>query len=209
MWKYTDGPPNVWETASESKAPGGGSISAAAGAMGAALGTMVANLSAAKKGKEWEDRWEEFSDWADRGKRCHDELLRLIDEDTNAFNKIMAAFGLPKASDEEKAAREQAIQEATKEAILVPFRVMEVARDAMQVTKAMVDFGLPASVSDAGVGTLCARTAVMGAYLNVKINSKDVQDKQWVGDILARGRDIEQQAIALEREILEAVNSKM
>ena len=199
----------VEETASESPAPGGGSISAAAGALGAALGTMVANLSAAKKGKEWEDRWEEFSNWADRGKAAHDELVRLIDDDTDAFNQIMAAFGLPKGTDEEKAVRNAAIQEATKGAILVPFRVMEVAFESMQVTKAMAEFGLPTSVSDAGCGALACRMGVLGAHLNVKINSKDVEDQSWVADILARSREIEEKTDALEREILKIVNTKI
>lgn len=197
----------VHETASESPAPGGGSISAAVGAMGAALGTMVANLSSHKRG--WDDRWEEFSEWAVKGKTHHDELLRLIDEDTNAFNKIMAAFGLPQGTDAEKAERNKAIQDATKEAIEVPFRVMEVAYESMEVIKAMAQVGNPASVSDAGVGALCARLAVMGAYLNVRINSGDVEDKKWIGDLLARGNDIQEKAIALEREILEIVNSKL
>ncbi len=199
----------VEETASESAAPGGGSVAAAAGAMGAALGTMVANLSAAKKGRQWQDRWEEFSDWADRGKTAHDELVRLIDEDTDAFNRIMAAFALPKKTDPEEAARNQAIQEATKGAIMVPFRVMEVALESMQVAKAMADMGNPASVSDAGVAALAARTAVLGAYLNVRINSADVEDKQWAEDILARGRQIEEKAIAEEQEVLDIVNSKL
>ena len=197
----------VHETASESKAPGGGSISSAMGAMGAALGTMVANLSSHKRG--WDDRWEEFSDWADKGKACHDELLRLIDEDTNAFNKIMAAFGLPDSTAEEKTAKSAAIQAATKEAIEVPFRVMEVALQSMEVAKAMAEIGNPASASDAGVAALAARSAVMGAYLNVKINSADVEDKSWMADILARGKEIQDQAVAQERRILEIVESKL
>ena len=197
----------VWETASESKAPGGGSISSAMGAMGAALGTMVANLSSHKRG--WDDRWEEFSDWAVKGKACHDELLRLIDDDTDAFNKIMAAFGLPETSAAEKAAKNQAIQDATKEAIEVPFRVMETSLACMEVCRAMAEMGNPASVSDAGVGALAARSAVMGAYLNVKINSADVEDKAWIKDILARGQEIQDKAVALEREILENVNGKL
>jgi glutamate formiminotransferase/formiminotetrahydrofolate cyclodeaminase len=197
----------VHETASESKAPGGGSISSAMGAMGAALGTMVANLSSHKRG--WDDRWEEFSDWAEKGKACHDELLRLIDEDTNAFNKIMAAFGLPGTTDEEKAAKNQAIQAATKEAIEVPLRVMQVSLESMEVAKAMAEIGNPASVSDAGVAALAARSAVMGAYLNVKINSKDVQDRAWMDDVLKRGQEIQDKAVALEREILEIVDAKL
>ena len=197
----------VWETASESKAPGGGSISSAMGAMGAALGTMVANLSSHKRG--WDDRWEEFSTWAERGKTCHDELLKLIDDDTDAFNKIMAAFGLPSSSPEEKAAQNAAIQAATKEAIEVPFRVMEVSLACMDVCKAMAEIGNPASVSDAGVGALAARSGVIGAFLNVKINSGEVEDKKWMEDVLARGQAIQDQAIALEHEILEIVNGKI
>jgi len=197
----------VWETASESKAPGGGSISSAMGAMGAALGTMVANISSHKKG--WDERWEEFSDWAVKGKECHDELLRLIDEDTDAFNKIVAAWGLPDTSNEEKAAKNQAIQDATKEAIEIPFRVMETSFRCMEVCKAMAEIGNPASVSDAGVGAIAARSAVMGAYLNVKINSGDVEDKKWMADILTRGQEIQEKAIATEREILEIVESKL
>ena len=197
----------VWETASESKAPGGGSISSAMGAMGAALGTMVANLSSHKRG--WDDRWEEFSEWAAKGKAHHDELLHLIDEDTNAFNKIMAAFGLPQTSDAEKAAKNEAIQAATKEAIEVPFRVMEVSLACMEVCKAMAEIGNPASVSDAGVGALAARSGVIGAFLNVKINSGDVEDKAWMKDILTRGQQIQDKAIALEKEILEIVSGKL
>jgi len=197
----------VWETASESKAPGGGSISSAMGAMGAALGTMVANISSHKRG--WDERWEELSDWAVKGKECHDELLRLIDEDTDAFNKIVAAWGLPDTSDEEKAAKNQAIQNATKEAIEIPFRVMQTSFRCMEVCKAMAEIGNPASVSDAGVGAIAARSAVIGAYLNVKINSGDVEDKKWMNDILTRGQKIQEKAIALEYEILETVNGKI
>ncbi|MCK4872706.1 MAG: glutamate formimidoyltransferase [Phycisphaerales bacterium] len=197
----------VWETASESPAPGGGSIAAAAGAMGAALATMVANLSSHKRG--WDARWQEFSDWAVKGKKIHDELLRLIDEDTDAFNMIMAAFGLPKGSDAEKAARQAAIQDATKAAIEIPFRVMEQSLASMEVVKAMAQIGNPNSVSDAGVGALCARTAVMGAYLNVKINSADLEDKAWAADILARGAAVQEQAQTLEKEILQIVEGKL
>ena len=197
----------VHETASESKAPGGGSISAAMGAMGAALGTMVANLSSHKRG--WDDRWEEFSDWAEKGKRCHDELLRLIDEDTDAFNKIMDAFSLPQGTDAEKAEREEAIEQATKGAIEVPFRAMQVALDSMEVAKAMAEIGNPASVSDAGVAALAARSAVLGAFLNVKINTADLKDKAFVKDILTKGKHIEQEATEREKGILEIVNSKM
>ncbi|MFH1418129.1 MAG: glutamate formimidoyltransferase [Planctomycetota bacterium] len=197
----------VHETASESPAPGGGSIAASMGAMGVALATMVANLSSHKRG--WDDRWEEFSDWAVKGKALHDDLLRLIDEDTDAFNKIMAAFGLPKGSDDEKAARQKAIQDATKEAIEVPFRVMQKSYEAMEVIQAMAEVGNPNSVSDAGVGALAARSAVMGAFLNVKINAGDVEDKAWIEGILAKGKHICEQAIAKEKEILAIVESKL
>ena len=197
----------VHETASESKAPGGGSISSAMGALGAALGTMVANLSSHKRG--WDERWEEFSTWAEKGKACHDELLKLIDDDTDAFNKIMAAFGLPATTDAEKAARNAAIQAATKEAIEVPFRVMQKSLECMEVCQAMAQIGNPASVSDAGVGALAARSAVMGAFLNVKINSADVEDKAWMEDILRRGQEIQDRACALEKEILQVVSKKI
>ncbi len=197
----------VEETASESPAPGGGSISAAMGSMGAALATMVANLSSHKRG--WDERWEEFSDWAVKGKAYHEELLRLIDEDTDAFNEIMAAFGLPKGTDEEKKARKQAITDATKHAIEIPFRVMQKSLESMEVIKAMAEIGNPNSVSDAGVGAICARSAVMGAYLNVKINTAGLDDKKYVDDVIAKGKEIQEKAIALEKEILAIVESKL
>ena len=197
----------VEETASESPAPGGGSISATVGAMGAALATMVANLSSHKQG--WDERWEEFSNWADKGKQYHAELLRLIDEDTDAFNRLMDAFGLPKGTDAEKAARKQAIQAATRGAIEVPLKVMQTALAAMDVIKAMAEIGNPNSVSDAGVGALCARTAVMGAFLNVKINAGGLEDKAFVQDVLSRGADMERRAADLEREVLAIVNGKI
>ncbi|HMQ16885.1 MAG TPA: glutamate formimidoyltransferase [Phycisphaerae bacterium] len=197
----------VWETASESPAPGGGSVSAAIGAMGAALATMVANLSAHKQG--WDDRWEEFSRWAEEGKRCHDALLRLVDEDTAAFNALMASFGLPKGTDAEKAARSEAIQSATKGAIEAPLRVMEVALESMQVARQMAEIGLPASVSDAGVAALAARSAVMGAHLNVKINARSVKDKAWIDDVLRRAAEMERRAQGFEREILALVEPKL
>ena len=195
------------ETASESPAPGGGSISAAMGAMGVALGTMVANLSAHKAG--WDERWQEYSDWADKGKIYMDELIRLIDEDTNAFNKIMDAFGLPKGTDEEKAARKKAIQDATVYAIEIPFKVMELSFKSMEVMKAMASTGNPNSVSDAGVGALAARSAVIGAYLNVKINAQGLDDKQKVEDFISKGSEIVDKAEKLEKEILDIVNSKI
>jgi glutamate formiminotransferase/formiminotetrahydrofolate cyclodeaminase len=197
----------VWETASESKAPGGGSISACVGALGAALGTMVANLSSHRRG--WDDRWEEFSDWAVKGKACHDELLRLVDEDTNAFNRIMAAFGLPEGSDEEKAAKRAAIQSATVGAIEAPFRTMEVAYRSMEVAEAMARTGMEASVSDAVVAALCARSAVMGAFLNVRINTAELHDETVKADFLERGAALQQKAIEKEREILAIVDGKM
>jgi glutamate formiminotransferase/formiminotetrahydrofolate cyclodeaminase len=197
----------VEETASESAAPGGGSVAAAVGAMGVALGTMVANLSSHKRG--WDDRWEEFSDWAERGKAFHDELLHLIDEDTAAFNKVMETFGLPQGTAAEQEHRKHAIQEATKGAIEVPFKVLQRAYASMEVMKAMAETGNPASVSDAGVGALCARLAVRGALLNVMINAADLDDKDYIDEILARGRQIEQRAESLEREILKIVESKM
>ncbi len=195
------------ETASESPAPGGGSISAALGALGVSLGTMVANLSSHKRG--WDERWEEYSDWADKGQEYKKELLRLVDEDTNAFNKIMDAYGLPKNSDKEKVARKQAIQDATKYAIEIPFKVMETAYGSLEVIKAMAEIGNPNSVSDAGVGALCARSAVMGAYLNVKINTKDLEDRVFAEGILKNGAEIQAKTQQLENEILAIVEGKL
>lgn len=195
------------ETASESPAPGGGSISAYMGALGVSLGTMVANLSSHKPG--WDERWEEFSDWAEKGQALKDELLHLVDEDTNAFNKIMDALGLPKSTDTEKAARTAAIQEATKYAIEIPFRVMKKSFEAMEILKAMAETGNPNSVSDAGVGALAARSAVMGAYLNVRINASGLNDKDFVEKVITEGALIEKQAQEAEKEILEIVNTKI
>lgn len=195
------------ETASESPAPGGGSISAYVGSMGAALGTMVANLSAHKRG--WDDRWEEFSEWAEKGKYYHSALLNCVDEDTDAFNQIMAAFGLPKSSDKEKLERKLAIKEATKNAIEVPLKVMQLAADSMEVMEAMAQFGNPNSVSDAGVGALCARTAVEGAYLNVKINVMDYEDKDFVNEILKKAEGILSASREKEAAVLKIVHQKM
>ncbi len=195
------------ETASESPAPGGGSISAYMGALGAALATMVANLSSHKAG--WDERWEEFSSWAEKGQKIKDELLFLVDEDTNAFNKIMDAFGLPKNSEEEKAARNQAIQDATRYATEIPFVTMEKAFASMEIIKAMAEVGNPNSVTDAGVGALCARSAVMGAFLNVKINASGLKDKDFANEIIAKGAAIEQKAKDTETEILQIVNGKI
>lgn len=197
----------VHETASESPAPGGGSISAYMGAMGAALGTMVANLSSHKRG--WDNRWEKFSDWAEKGKAYHDQLLFLVDEDTRSFNRIMDAFRLPKTSDEDKKKRAAAIEEATKYAIEVPFKVMELCFRSMEVMKAMAEIGNPNSVSDAGVGALAAVAGVKGAFLNVKINSGDLKDKVFVEDILKRGESLVDQAVELEKLILKVVEEKL
>ncbi|MDA0682116.1 MAG: glutamate formimidoyltransferase [Bacteroidetes bacterium] len=195
------------ETASESPAPGGGSIAAYCGAMGVSLGTMVANLSAHKRG--WDERWEEFSTWAEKGMEYQNILLDLVDEDTHAFNKIMIAFQLPKDTQAEKEKRKTAIQEATKYAILTPFKVMETAFASMEVMKAMADIGNPNSITDAAVGALCARTSVMGAFLNVKINCGDCEDKAFVNDILKKGQQLVDDACKMEAEILKITNSKI
>ncbi|MDX9906836.1 MAG: glutamate formimidoyltransferase [Bacteroidales bacterium] len=195
------------ETASESPAPGGGSISALCGALGVSLGTMVANLSSHKAG--WDDRWEEFSVWAEKGQQYKDELLFLVDEDTRAFNRIMDAFGLPKGTDDEKKARKAAIEEASKYAIKVPFRVMERSLASMEVMKAMAEIGMAASASDVGVGALCARTAVMGAYLNVKINAGGLDDKAFAEEMVKKGEAIAEKAKRLEEEVLQIVESKI
>jgi glutamate formiminotransferase / formiminotetrahydrofolate cyclodeaminase len=195
------------ETASESVAPGGGSVSAYVGALGVSLGTMVANLSSHKRG--WDERWEEFSKWAEKGQAIKDELIFLVDEDTRSFNRIMEAFGLPKGTEEEKKARKEAIQAATKYAIEVPFRVMETALKAMDVIEAMVEKGNPTSVTDAGVGALCARTAVIGAYLNVKVNTMDLEDKVFVEDILKKAEEIQLAARQKEDEIVELVGERL
>ncbi len=195
------------ETAGESPAPGGGSISAYVGALGVSLGTMVANLSAHKRG--WDARWEEFSEWAVEGAYIKEKLLALVDEDTKAFNKIMDAFGLPKGTEEENKMRVQAIEDATKYAIEVPIHVMENALASMEVMNAMVDIGMQSSLSDSAVGALCARTAVMGAYLNVKINAAGLKDEFFKGEMLKKGAEMEDTALALEAEILGKVTGKL
>ena len=195
------------ETASESPAPGGGSIAAYMGALGVSLGTMVANLSSHKKG--WDERWEEFSKWAEKGQQYKNELVRLVDADTRAFNKIMDAFSLAKSTNEEKATRKLAIQEATKQAIEIPFAVMQNAFGSMEVIMAMAAGGNPNSVSDAGVGALCARSAVIGAFMNVRINAAGYENKDFVNDIIAKGKDIENKAIEAEKAILQIVNEKI
>jgi glutamate formiminotransferase/formiminotetrahydrofolate cyclodeaminase len=197
----------VEETASESPAPGGGSVAATVGALGAALGTMVANLSSHRRG--WDERWEEFSGWAEKGKAAHAELTRLVDADTDAFNALMEAFGLPKGSDEEKTARQAAIQEATRRATEVPLRVMEVALQSMDVIEAMARTGMETSVSDAGVGALCARAAVRGAGLNVRINAKSLTDEALRASFLERVEELERGAEYHERTLLEAVEHRL
>jgi glutamate formiminotransferase/formiminotetrahydrofolate cyclodeaminase len=195
------------ETASESPAPGGGSISAYVGSLGISLATMVANLSSHKKG--WDSRWEEFSAWAEKGQKIKDELNTLVDLDTAAFNKIMTAFGLPKGTEDEKTTRKQAIQDATKFAIEIPFKVMQLSFDSLTIIKAMAEVGNPNSVSDAGVGALCARSAVMGAFMNVRINASGYDDKTYVNDIISKGKEIENKTVALEADILKIVNEKI
>lgn len=195
------------ETASESPAPGGGSVSAYLGALGASLATMVANLTAGKAA--YDDQWETYSQWAEKGQAVKNELLALVDEDTNAFNKIMNAFGLPKKTDEEKAVRSQAIQDATKYATEVPFRTMKASYAAFEVVRAMVEIGNPNSITDAGVGALCARSAVMGAHLNVKINASSLKDEVFKNDILAKAADIEKKALDEEAALLKIVNEKI
>lgn len=195
------------ETASESPAPGGGSISAYMGALGAALGTMVANLSSHKAG--WDDRWEEFSDWADRGQALLAELLHLVDEDTEAFNRIMAVFAMPKSTDEENAARSAALQEATLYATEVPLRTMKAAVRVFPLVRAMAETGNPNSVSDAGVGALAARSAVLGACLNVKINAAGLKDRERAGALVTEAESIEADAVRLETEVLAIVEEKI
>ena len=195
------------ETASESPAPGGGSISAYMGALAAALGTMVANLSAHKPG--WDDLWETFSDAAEEGQILLKSLLALVDEDTAAFNRIMDAFKLPKATDEEKEARTQAIQDATLYATEVPLRTMKAAHSVFPLLRRMAETGNPASVSDAGVGALAARSAVLGAFLNVRINAKGLKNRDLADRLLAEAAQVAAYAEVAEREVLDIVNAKI
>ena len=192
------------ETASESPAPGGGSISAYAGSLGVALSTMVANLSANKRG--WDDRWEEFSDYAVQGTILQEELLSLVDADTAAFNGIMEAYGMPKSSEGQKIARAEAIQAATKHAIDIPMQVAEVAFKAMDVAEAMAQIGNPNSITDAGVGAMCLRTAVMGAVLNARVNAGDLEDKSYVDSTLDRCAELVSKACEKEAQILSRVD---
>ncbi|MDD2281269.1 MAG: cyclodeaminase/cyclohydrolase family protein, partial [Bacteroidales bacterium] len=191
------------ETASESPAPGGGSISAYMGALGAALGTMVANLSSHKPG--WDDRWQYFSDWAEKGQSIMSEMLYLVDEDTNSFNKILTAFGLPKGNDEEKAIRSAAIQAATQYATEIPLRTMKVAYSAFDLVEAMAKEGNPNSLSDAGVGALALRSAIYGAYMNVRINSADLKDKTVSEKLVNEAQQIFDLASSREKSIIESV----
>ena len=195
------------ETASESPAPGGGSISAYMGALAAALGTMVANLSSHKAG--WDERWEEFSDYAERGQELVNRLLALVDEDTEAFNRIMAVFAMPKTTAEEKAARSAALQSATLYATEVPLKTMKAAYECFEIVKAMAEIGNPNSVSDAGVGALAARSAVLGAELNVKINAAGLKDSQTAERLISEANEIARKAIVQEAEILQIVNQKI
>ena len=195
------------ETSRESPAPGGGTISAYMGALGAALGTMVANLSSHKRG--WDDRWAEFSAWADKGQQLMTELLHLVDEDTEAFNQIMSAFSLPKGTDEEKAARSAAIQEATLYATQVPLKTMKASFRAFDICKAMAEEGNSASVSDAGVGALAARAAVLGACLNVKINASSLKDREQADALVAEANELARQACECEQTILQIVEGKL
>lgn len=193
------------ETSSESPAPGGGSVSAYMGALAAALGTMVANLSAHKAG--WDERWEEFSNYAEGGRILVDQLLDLVDEDTEAFNDIMRAIQMPKGTESEKAAREQAMEAATLNAAQVPLRTMHAAFDAFDLCESMTDLGNPASVSDAGVGALAARAAVLGAALNVRINAAGLKDKETASRLIAEAKELSAKADEREKEILAKVNA--
>ena len=195
------------ETASESAAPGGGSISAYMGALAAALGTMVANLSAHKRG--WDDRWKEFSDWAERGQDVMERLLRLVDEDTEAFAKIMDVFSMPKGTEEEKAARAEAMEKATLYASRVPLKTMQTAMEAMPVALAMARIGNPASASDAGVGAIAALAAVRGAHLNVRINAAGLKDRALAAELTDEAARIEAEAVAAESEVLAEVNKNI
>lgn len=195
------------ETSRESPAPGGGTVSAYMGALGAALATMVANLSGHKAG--WDDRWHEFAEWADKGQTIMTELLHLVDEDTEAFNRIMSAFGMPKKTDEDKKARSQAIQDATLYAAHVPLRTMKASMQVFELCRAMVVDGNPNSVSDAGVGALAARAAVLGAGLNVKINASSLKDRNTAESLIAEATALTKEADEAEREIMKLTEEKI
>lgn len=195
------------ETASESPAPGGGSVSAYMGALGVALGTMVANLSSHKRG--WDDRWKEFSDWAVKGKEIQNRLLELVDEDTEAFNRILEAFSLPKNSEAEKKIRSDAVQSATKNATLVPFMVMETASRGFELMRAMVETGNPNSITDAGVGALALHSCIKGAGLNVKVNASGLEDKTFAAEIISKAQLLESKAADEEEAIIKIVRSRI
>jgi glutamate formiminotransferase/formiminotetrahydrofolate cyclodeaminase len=194
-------------TASESPAPGGGSVSALIGALGVALGTMVANLSAHKRG--WDHRWEEFSKWAEQGKKLQEMLLSFVDEDTQAFNSVMKALGLPSDTEQEKTTRQKALMEASRKAIEVPFRVMQAASGGFEILKAMAESGNPGSVSDAGVGALALRTCIKGAWLNILINAASFLEKESLSDMLATAGSIAGEAEIKEQEVLAIVMQKI
>lgn len=195
------------ETASESPAPGGGSVAAYMGALGISLATMVANLSSHKRG--WESRWKEFSDWAEKGQAIKDRLLNLVDEDTHAFNRIMNAYALPKGSEDEKSVRSTAVQNATKNAIEVPLKVMKLLLEAMPIIKAMAEIGNPNSISDAGTGAVAARAAALGAYLNVKINCSGLKDEAYKNKVLTEAERIKKEIIAMEAEVFALVEKEL
>ena len=195
------------ETAAESMAPGGGSISAYVGTLGVALGTMVANISGHKQG--WDDKWEYFSEWAAKGQTYKKTLLHLVDEDTNAFNKIIDGFRMPKETEEEKKLRAEAIENATKYATEVPFNVMETAFNSLEVMQAMLTNGLQSSLSDGAVGVLCAKAAVTGAYFNVKINAKDIKDRVFAENIIKKAEALYQKTVTIEQETIALINNKL
>jgi len=195
------------ETASESMAPGGGSIAAYVGALGVSLGTMVANLSSHKKG--WDERWEEFGNWAEKGQELKTALLKMVDEDTNSFNAIIDAMRLPKATEEEKTARALAIENATKYAVEVPLKVMQLSLQTFEIIEAMAKIGNPNSVTDAGVGALCARAAVLGAFLNVKVNLGGLKDENFVKETLQLADGLVKLANESEKTVLDIVHSKI
>jgi len=195
------------ETAAESMAPGGGSISAYVGTLGVALGTMVANISGHKQG--WDDKWEYFSEWAAKGQAYKKTLLHLVDEDTNAFNKIIDGFRMPKETEEEKKLRAEAIENATKYATEVPFNVMETAFNSLEVMQAMLTNGLQSSLSDGAVGVLCAKAAVTGAYFNVKINAKDIKDRVFAENIIKKAEALYQKTVTIEQETIALINNKL
>jgi len=188
-------------------APGGGSIAAYVGTLGVALGTMVANLSGHKRG--WDDKWEYFSEWAAKGQAYKKTLLHLVDEDTNAFNKIIDGFRMPKETEEEKKLRAEAIENATKYATEVPFNVMETAFNSLEVMQAMLTNGLQSSLSDGAVGVLCAKAAVTGAYFNVKINAKDIKDRVFAENIIKKAEALYQKTVTIEQETIALINNKL